>query len=462
MARKLSVIIAITMLTLLVAACGGKKTTGESQSPASSAPAASSAAPSESSAAPAEVTEIQMLHWNQANINAAIEEINAGFEKEFPQYKVVYSKTEPDDPYKQAMRARLTAGDLDIFPDLSAMRLSPQEWSPGANVPYWQEFIDNGLIADLSNEAFVKNYDAGAIAQGGTYKGKVYAIPTGSFAMGGFIYNKKMFEDNGLKVPTTWSEFTALGDAFLAKKITPIGMAGKDVWPLKLPVFNLQNQILGGGDQMKWIEGVWKGTNKYNDAEALEVLEKMKLIQDKYTIDGFLGIGYGDLAGLLTSGKVAMIADGSWDITTIQTAAPDLDIGYFPLPATDKPVDKMAGKYDMTWYVAESGPNKAGAVKWLEYFSRTENYAKFVKASGLVPIQPGVATGNKVVDEYVIPWMPKLVPAYELVMINRVNIGETLASEGVHTELIAKGGPYKTAKDLADAQQKQWEAAAPK
>lgn len=453
MIKKLSAALLISALTLSLAACGGNDKDKSSSAGASSGQGASN---------PGKKTTVTLLHWQQPNINAAIEKINKGFEEAYPQYKVEYVKTEPNEVYKQAYKAHMTAHDIDIFADLAGMRLAPEEWSPGAAEPDWKVFIDSGLIADLSNEPFVKNYDPNAISVAGTYKGKVYGIPTGSYAMGGFFFNKKIFEDNGLKVPTTWNEFIAVCDALLAKGVTPIGLAGKDVWPLKLPVFNLQAQLYAGGDQQAFAKGIWTGDHKFNDPDAVEVLDKMKLIQDKYTINGFMGIGYGDLPQIFATGKVAMIADGTWDIGTIEAANKDLDFGYFPLPATDKPVDVMAGKYDMTWYVAESGPNKAGALAWLEYFSRPEVYAAFANEITITPSQPNVKMDNKVLNDYVTPWASKVANAFELIMINRENIGETLQSEGVHTELLTSGAPYKTAKELADKQQQQWEAANPR
>ena len=43
-----------------------------------------------------------------------------------------------------------------------------------------------------------------------------------------FNYNKKTFEDNGLEIPTTWEEFTAVCDKLKEAGITPVGMHGKD------------------------------------------------------------------------------------------------------------------------------------------------------------------------------------------------------------------------------------------
>ena len=159
-----------------------------------------------------------------------------------------------------------------------------------------------------------------------------------------------------------------------------------------------------------------------------------------------------------------MLADGSWDAPTVAAANPELKFGYFPLPATEDASKNASfvGKYDVTWYAAEKGPNKEGALKWLEFFSEPENYTTFVKAAGFIPTQDNIQTESDFIDNELTPYLGEFELAYEIMMINRQNIGEHLAAEGVHTEFLAPGGPYKTAKELADIQQKEWEAAAPK
>ncbi|KZS44444.1 sugar ABC transporter substrate-binding protein [Paenibacillus glucanolyticus] len=447
MIKKLSAVLLAGALTFSLTACGGSSDSADKETPAKG-----------------DKKVIKILHWKQDNINKAVEEINKKFEEKYPEYKVEYTTTGPDDEFKQAQRARITANDVDVLADLSGMRLSPQEWTPGAKVPDWQQWIDTGLIADLSDQAFIKNYNANDIEKAGTYNDKVYAVPTGKVAMSGLFYNKEIFEQNGLSVPKTWSEFIMLNDDLKAKGITPIVVAGKDVWPLKLPVFALQAKILGGGDQQKWIEGVWKGETAYNDEEAVEVLERMKTLQDNYMIDGFMGIDYATAPSYFATGKAAMLADGSWDAPTIAAANPELKFGYFPLPATENAAKNASfvGKYDVTWYAAEKGPNKEGALKWLEFFSEPENYTTFVKAAGFIPTQDNIQTESDFIDNELTPYLGDFELAYEIMMINRQNIGEHLAAEGVHTEFLAPGGLYKTAKELADIQQKEWEAAAPK
>lgn len=453
MVKKISAVALSSALLLSLTACGGGNNASEGNDTTGSATSGKK-------------TVIKILHWKQDNINKAIESINKKFEEKYPEYKIEYTTTGPNDEYIQAQRSRITAGDVDILADLSGMRLSPKEWTPGAKVPDWQQWIDSGLIADLSNEEFVKNYNANDIAKAGTYNDKVYAIPTGKVAMSGFFYNKQIFEDNGLSVPTTWSEFINVLDTLKSKDIAPIVAAGKDVWPLKMPVFGLQAKLLAGGDQEKWIEGVWKGTSAFNDESAVEVLEKMKTLQDNYFIDGFMGIDYATAPSYFATGKAALLADGTWDAPTITAANPDLEYGYFPIPATEDAAKNksLVGKYDVTWYVTENGPNKEGALKWLEFFSEPENYTEYVKAAGFMPTQDNIKTDSEFIDTELAPYLEggEFELAYEILMINRNNVGEHIASEGVHTEYLAPGGEFKTAKELADVQQKEWEAAAPK
>ena len=453
MVKKFSAILLSSALMLSLAACGGNNASSENTN-------------ASGGTASGGKKVIKILHWKQENINKAIVEINKKFEEKYPEYKVEYTTTGPNDEFIQAQRSRITAGDVDILADLSGMRLSPKEWTPGAKVPDWQQWIDSGLIADLSNEAFVKNYNENDIAKAGTYNDKVYAIPTGKVAMSGFFYNKQIFEENNLSVPTTWTEFINVLDTLKSKDITPIVAAGKDVWTLKMPVFGLQAKILAGGDQEKWIEGVWKGETAFNDDSAIEVLEKMKTLQDNYFIDGFMGIDYATAPSYFATGKAALFADGTWDAPTISSLNPDLEYGYFPIPATEDAAKNksLVGKYDVTWYATENGPNKEGALKWLEFFSEPENYTEYVKAAGFMPTQDNITTNSDFIDKELAPYLEggEFELAYEILMINRNNVGEHIASEGVHTEYLAPGGGFKTAKELADVQQKEWEAAAPK
>ena len=47
-------------------------------------------------------------------------------------------------------------------------------------------------------------------------------------------YNKKMFADNSLEVPTTYEDFKTVCETFIANGIQPIGSSVKDTWVLAM------------------------------------------------------------------------------------------------------------------------------------------------------------------------------------------------------------------------------------
>ncbi|MDX8361312.1 ABC transporter substrate-binding protein [Cytobacillus sp. IB215316] len=400
---------------------------------------------------------LKMLGWTNKAVNDYITELNEAFMEEYPEVEVEYTVTASDDVYKQLMQSRLAAEDVDLFPNLSGFILSPQEWSPGAEKPNWQQWIEAGQIADLTGESFLDNYNASDIENGGMFDGKVYGVPVGTTAFTGLYYNKDIFADHGLEVPTTWDEFINVLDTLQDNEVTPLAFAGKDTWPLAITVQGLQASILG--DQLEFIRGLWTGESKFTDEKPLEVLTKAQQMMG-YAINGFMGIDYATLPSLFTSGQVAMMGDGAWKAPELTKDFPDLNFGYFPIPGSDNAEDNksLAGKYDMTYLVAENAPNKEYAIKWLEFFSQPENYTEFVNASGMLPVQPNVVADSEFVNE-ISPYLQEFKLGYEQLFINRPNAGEHIANAGVHAEYIAPGGPIETAQELAEIQQQEWEDA---
>lgn len=454
MVKKFSLLLLTLSLMLVMAACGSKEEPKQETAPTTDNTETQATEPSNGGDISG---SLKMIGWTNKAVNDYITAFNKKFEEKYPNVKVDYVVSQSDDVYKQLMQSRLTANDVDIFPNLSGFILSPQTWSPGAEKPNWQQWIESGLIADLSNEAFVKNYNENDVKNAGKFDGKVYGIPTGTVSFSGLYYNKEIFEKNGLKVPTTWGEFENVLKTLKTNGVIPIAFAGKDTWPLAISVQGLQASIYD--NQLEFIQGLWEGKTKFTDPKAMEVLDKAKVMMD-YSIEGFMGIDYATLPALFTSGQVAMIGDGSWHAPEFAQANPDLKFGYFPVPGSDNAANNqdLAGKYDMTWLVAQKGPNKAAALKWLEMFSEPDNYKGFVDAAGFLPVQPNIQVKSEFIQE-LAPYLKNFKLGWEQLMINKPNLGEHLANAGVHAEFIAPGGPFKTTKELAEVQQKEWDAA---
>lgn len=86
---------------------------------------------------------------------------------------------------------------------------------------YWGS-LDEGSawVGDL-NPSFKQNM---------TYEGSLYAYPLDCSGEGVF-YNKKVFEDNGLKVPETYEDFLTVCDTLKSKGITPVALGARITGP---------------------------------------------------------------------------------------------------------------------------------------------------------------------------------------------------------------------------------------
>ena len=64
----------------------------------------------------------------------------------------------------------------------------------------------------------------------GTYNGKVYGLPVLNVAISGIYYNKDMFEQYNLEVPTTISDLEKVCDTLVENGITPFALANTSKW----------------------------------------------------------------------------------------------------------------------------------------------------------------------------------------------------------------------------------------
>nr|WP_255570452.1 extracellular solute-binding protein [Cohnella sp. CFH 77786] len=455
MKKRLLLLLVCMMFVSVAAACGNGK---EESSSSPSASAGSSAPASSASPAEEEVT-LKIIHWINEPVNKYYEEFNKKFMERYPNIKVVYDVVPSDATYDQLQQTRINANDADLMALKSGFAPIPQEWAKGAEDPLWKQWIDAGLIADLSNQEFVKNYNPVDVQNSTTYNGKVYGINMGKVSFTGLYYNKKIFAENNLQVPKTWDEFVNVVKTLKDKGIAPIGFAGKDIWPLNLAVQGLSASV--HKDQGSFIKGLWDGSTKFTDPVQIEILDKAQFMMQN-AIDGFMGVDYASLPSLFISGQVAMIADGTWNAPTLKSGDASLEFGYFPIPGSNDAAQNasLAGKYDMSWVVLEKSKNKDAALKWLAMQSEPENYAAFVKASGFLP-NADVTVDDPFINE-IKPYLSNFKLAWDQLFINRANAGEHVNGSSIHAEFLAPAGPIKTSKELAELSQKEWDAAAPK
>lgn len=242
-------------------------------------------------------------------------------------------------------QTRLTANDVDVI-DMAGFANAAQPYMVDVVPPNWQTLIEAGLLMDLSGQPFLANYQDAAI-ETGSFDGKVYQIPVGTTIYSGIFYNKALFAEYGVAVPTTWDELVAACDTFAAADIPCMTAGGADGWPIFVGAYGLLGSMFP--DQYALVEGLWNGTIKWNDANALEMWSKMQVYARDFIEPGASGLPADGAPGRFASGAVAMLPAGTWNAAQIQEVDTEMDWGYIPFPGSDNPDDNQYwfGKYDM-------------------------------------------------------------------------------------------------------------------
>ena len=315
--RSLGVLGAVAML---VGACtSGATTAPASQAPASQA-AASQAAASQAPASAAPVT----INWWHINKDDPGKSIFQGFAdaymKAHPNVKINVTVLE-----NEAFKTKLAATPPDSYPDLF------QSWGGGLMA----QQADAGTLQDItsavSSWGSTVNSGAMSIYQ---YKGKQYGIPW-DMGMIGFWYNKALFTQAGISAPpTTWDDYLADVTKLKGAGITPLAIAGKDMWP-SMHLWTYLVLRIGGSDALQQMvqSGNW---NTDACTKAGDEVLKLNAI-DPYQA-GYKSATYDNEAAAVGNGKAAMELMGQWapgtqkaDSTNKQGLGDNL--GWFPFPA---------------------------------------------------------------------------------------------------------------------------------
>jgi raffinose/stachyose/melibiose transport system substrate-binding protein len=399
-------IILLAAAGLAVAACSGSAaTTAPTEAPGASTEPSASAAPELSG------TVRILIHQNPPLVDF-LTEFNNTFQQNHPGVTVDMSVVNAND-LPQAVQTRLTAGDVDVVvPTLTGFSNAVQPFMTGAEPPAWQQLIDAGLLADITDQAFVQNYDKVAIDDATSYEGKVYGVDLGRVVYSGIYYNKDLLAANNIALPTTWDELVAACDTLKAADIPCMTAGGKDGWPIFVGAFGLAGSAYP--DQAALVEGLWSGSVKWTDSEMGRLFEKYQVYNRDMMEQGASGLAGDAAPGRFASGEVAMFPGGSWYAAAIEGAQPGFEWGYFPFPASDNAADNkyMFGKYDMVFSVAGNAPNKDAALAWMADFSEPANYQAFVDTVQFIPTQSS-ATLNAKIGEELAPYLETFKVGFE-------------------------------------------------
>lgn len=273
------------------------------------------------------------------------------------QEDVVIKLTQPADA-GTVLKTRMTKNDL---PDIVAM---------GGDFNY-VELQSAGAFIDLSEEDFLENINESYMKMlfqlNKDYEEKSYGVPYATNSSG-VIYNKDIFEENSIEIPETFSDLMDACEKLQAAGVTPFELTFKDAWTI-LPTWNSIAPVL---QPENFYTDKKEGKVTFADTHS-EVLEKYLQIVN-YAQQDYMGTSYDDGNKKFAAGEAAMMVNGSWAITEIKKANPDINVDQFKFPSSDDAAkNKVTSGVDVLFGITNSCGDADAAKDFIRFMVKKEN-----------------------------------------------------------------------------------------
>lgn len=220
------------------------------------------------------------------------------------------------------------------------------------------------------------------------YEGKSYILPISMNAAGVF-YNKKIFEENGIEVPTTYEELIAVCEKLKAAGITPFVMHNMDwqsstVWSMV---------ALNCVDDYETVNSaIYNGEATVTDYAGFEESAKEFLELNSYAQEDTMGTNYDQALDAFANGEAAMIIQGIWIVPSVKALNPDFEFSSFPLPAKTGNHMRIGYQNDLGLCISSTCANPEAALKFLQFMAREDNAQYYADMDGSASYIKGVVS----------------------------------------------------------------------
>jgi raffinose/stachyose/melibiose transport system substrate-binding protein len=249
-------------------------------------------------------------------------------------------------------------------------------------------------VLDTVNPAIVKILtDLGTSGEG-----EINGVPFANNA-DGVIYNKDLFAEHGVDVPTTWDEMIEVADTFQEKGIPPFYITLREAWT-SLPAWNALASNLPPDD-------FWKRVDDGETSFAADydvVAERLAQLFEYGQEDKF-SKGYEDGNRAFAEGDVPMYLQGIWAITAIRDFNPDFEIGTFALPMDSAEETRLVSGVDVAFTMPKDPAHAEASLALIQYFMRPDVVDRYVTDQAAIPTLTGVLSDD--------PALEGLLPYFE-------------------------------------------------
>lgn len=208
-----------------------------------------------------------------------------------------------------------------------------------------------------------------------SYNGEYWSVPVNIHRANVLWYNKKIFDQFGLKPPKTFDEFFQVAETLKAKGVIPFALGTKDGWEAA----HIFETVLIGKLGAEGYKGLWTGKTKWSDprvTDALETFAKML----KYVNSDHPARTWDEACALIVEGKAAMTIMGDWAVGYFY-AKNFKDFGWVLAPNNEGIFDALSDSFGLPKGVK----NRENVVAFLRILGSKEAQEAFNLKKGSIP-----------------------------------------------------------------------------
>lgn len=254
-------------------------------------------------------------------------------------------------------------------------------------------------FVDFSDAEWVSDISDNVLSQ--TKRGdSVYGLPFWECSVSGCLYNKKIFEELNLEVPTTQTEFEAVCEKLVDADIQPIYMPAKGAWSM-FPQFAMDSIFNEEG----MIEKINSNQTTYAEIpEMKNMLEWYKNSADKgYFGDSYMVDTFDYCTEVMGTGEAAMVfLWDSWLYSDYDSESFDYtaeDFGLMPAFMGASEEGSFEGPNCSLMLAPKEGKHVKEATELINFMADPENYNDAFEGITTIPPFKSMTT-NETTPQY--------------------------------------------------------------
>lgn len=346
--RRLSLIICMILLLLFQSGC--QKSSKDTATEASE---------------PQAVTLVLEHHESALPQSGIVNSLALDFEKETGIH--IEFKMVPDANWRDLLKTQLTDGSA---PDIFVVDSDP--------VSLYEKIRPDINCIDLSSEEFVSRMDP-SVLPAISYDNKVYGITFYGKKIWVYAYNKQIFKDLNLEIPTTYEELKNVCQTIKDAGIIPMWQVPASSWHQVLPLFEIGPYYLSKDPDL------YDELNR-NEIDIKDISDLLKVINqiNEFADLGFYGDAYlgNTIDGVkeqFVEGKVAMTLQLIGWPSEVIAEYPQMDgnIGIFIMPWADNQIVGINPVSNAFFGNAHSS-HKKEILEFFRFMARHDNLQKYL------------------------------------------------------------------------------------